>query len=189
MIGEDGKTVPAARGYWRANGYGHLFEVPDTGINPYSETENNVWKQANHEYADPWVKLDETQNVASISEHDVYVDHPSRDHAVTYIKPIYLVTSDITVSAVEIFVLCMKDLSHVTTVGTRTRQRPVRFPQQDIADRWNFGLSNEIYHHSQGIRDEVTDIPPNVPKTILNRAKPDAGHATAILEIAKSIKQ
>ncbi len=57
-----------------------------------------------------------------------------------------------------------------------------------LPNGWSLGLSNEIYHDSQGICYEAIGIPPDTKRTILDPAKTDAGHASAILEIATSIK-
>lgn len=121
-------------------------------------------------------------------KHSIYVDRPSDQQAVIYNKPIYLVTSDITVSAAEIFVLCMKDLPDVTTIGTTTRGALSDILSKTLPNGWNFGLSNEIYRDSKGVCYEAVGIPPKQSRSILNPAQADAGHAAAILEIANSIQ-
>lgn len=112
----------------------------------------------------------------------------SDDKGATYTKPVYLVISDITVSAAEIFVLCMKDLPRVKTIGKPTRGALSDILGKSLPNGWDFGLSNEIYLDSSGVCFEAKGIPPNIPMTILDPTKPDLGHAEVILEIAKSIK-
>jgi carboxyl-terminal processing protease len=123
-------------------------------------------------------------------EHSIYIQpYKNADGQVrTYAKPVYLATNDFTVSAAEIFVLCMKDFPHVTTIGQTTRGSLSDILAKTLPNGWQFGLSNEIYRDSQGVCFEATGIPPEVSLTIVDPKQRDFGHAAAILKIAKQIK-
>ena len=124
------------------------------------------------------------------TQHSIYVEpyQGQNGKGVTYTKPVYLVTNDVTMSAAEIFVLCMKDLPHVTTVGKATSGALSDVLSKTLPNGWSFGLSNEIYRDSQGVCYEAKGIPPEVDLTVIDPAKPDLGHAAAIAKVAAMAK-
>ena len=118
--------------------------------------------------------------------HSIYVEpFKQNGKSVTYTKPVYLVVSNITVSAAEIFVLCMKDLPHVTTVGTPTRGALSDVLSKTLPNGWAYGLSNEIYRDSKGVCFEAIGIKPKVEMLIIDPKKPDLGHAAAIARVVE----
>ena len=127
----------------------------------------------------------EPRNAPDI-RHSIFVEPYNKSgKPLTYSQPVYLVTSDITVSAAEIFVLCMKDIPHVTVVGQPTRGALSDVLSKTLPNGWAFGLSNEVYRDSRGICFEAKGIPPKINMTIIDPAKPDLGHAAAIASIAE----
>lgn len=79
---------------------------------------------------------------------------------------IYLLTSRLTVSAAEVFVMTMSTFPHVTTVGEATAGAlsdilPVFLPDWSVAT-----LSNELYLSADGMSYEGVGIPPTIPVTI-----------------------
>ena len=82
---------------------------------------------------------------------------------VRFTGPIYVLTSDVTISAGEIFVLAMTALPNVTIVGTATRGALSDELARTLPNGWWFGMSNEIYLDHNGVSHEATGIPPQIP--------------------------
>ena len=116
--------------------------------------------------------------------HSVFVQ-PAAGDGPSYRKPIYLVINDVTVSAAEIFVLCMKDLPNVTLIGKKTRGALSDVLPKTLPNGWAFGLSNEVYLDSKGTCYEPIGIPPKIELEVIDPTQPDLGHARAIREIAE----
>ncbi len=91
---------------------------------------------------------------------------------VMYDKPVYLVTSDLTVSAAEVFTMCMRAFPQVKTVGQRTAGALSDVLDKTLPNGWEFGMSNEIYVDHQGVCHEGVGIPPSVNVEIFDTAKP-----------------
>jgi len=100
-----------------------------------------------------------------------------------YTGPVWLVTSDVTVSAGESFVMAMRALGNVRHIGGKTRgDLSDEIPKQ-IAGGWTFTLSAENYRDSQGRFWEGRGIPPHIPFPIaMDR------HAASIAAIASAIE-
>ena len=101
--------------------------------------------------------------------------------------PVYLLTSNITISAGEILTLAMGSLPNVTHVG-----EPTRGAFSDVLDRvlpngWEVSLSNEVYEDVQGRVWEGRGITPDVALTVFPDANPVAGHRDAINAILAMI--
>ncbi len=73
---------------------------------------------------------------------------------------IILLTSPYTVSAAELFTLCMKDLPYVTIVGENTNGAFSTILTHVLPNGAEIGLSNEIYSDAQGVVYEVVGIGP-----------------------------
>ncbi|GAA3607686.1 S41 family peptidase [Flavivirga amylovorans] len=71
---------------------------------------------------------------------------------------IVLLTSPYTVSAAELFTLCVKDLPYVTIVGENTTGAFSTILTHVLPNGAEVGLSNEIYSDAQGIVFEVVGI-------------------------------
>jgi len=100
-----------------------------------------------------------------------------------YGGPVWLVTSEVTVSAGESFVMAMRALGNVRHVGARTRgDLSDEIPKQ-VFDGWRFSLAGEIYRDSHGHCWEGRGIPPAIPYPIaMDR------HAETISAIARAIE-
>ena len=46
FVGQDGRTVPSACGYWRVSGYGDIVQVTETEVTSFSETQEHTWRHA-----------------------------------------------------------------------------------------------------------------------------------------------
>ncbi len=73
---------------------------------------------------------------------------------------IILLTSPYTISAAELFALCVKDLPYVTIVGENTNGAFSTILQHVLPNGAEIGLSNEIYSDAQGAIFEVIGIGP-----------------------------
>jgi carboxyl-terminal processing protease len=103
--------------------------------------------------------------------------------------PVYLLTSDVTVSAAEVFTLCMRALPNVTHVGTATRGALSDVLVKPLPNGWRMELSNEIYLDAQGALFEVRGIPPQHPLDVFPENDLQAGHARAVLSLVELARQ
>lgn len=79
----------------------------------------------------------------------------------TFTKPVLLMTSDITVSAGEIFVLAMRSFSHVRQIGMKTRGALSVEIARTLPNGWAFGMSSEVILDQDGKWYEGVGIPVN----------------------------
>jgi carboxyl-terminal processing protease len=77
--------------------------------------------------------------------------------------PVYLLTSNVTVSAAEIFTIAMRALPNVTHLGQTTRGALSDELTKRLPNGWTLSLSNEVYLDSAGKAWEGRGIPPSVP--------------------------
>ncbi|CAH9064455.1 D-aminopeptidase [Pseudoalteromonas holothuriae] len=80
----------------------------------------------------------------------------------SYTKPVYMLTSQITVSAGEVFAMAMKQFPHVTQVGEETSGAFSDILNFTLPNGWEIGLSNEVYHNAQGENFEKRGLQPDV---------------------------
>lgn len=81
-----------------------------------------------------------------------------------FTEDIVLLTSPITVSAGELFTLCLKDQPYVTIVGENTAGAFSTILNHVLPNGAEVGLSNEIYSDAQGSVFEIVGIGPNDPE-------------------------
>jgi carboxyl-terminal processing protease len=87
--------------------------------------------------------------------------------------PIVFLTSDITVSAAEIFALGLKALPDSVQLGQPTRGSLSDRPEKTLPKGWNFSLSNEIYTDIHSRVFEATGITPSILATWPSPKAPD----------------
>lgn len=102
---------------------------------------------------------------------------------------VYLLTSDVTVSAAEVFTLCMRALPNVTHVGTATRGALSDVLAKPLPNGWRMELSNEVYLDAKGALFEVRGIPPQHPLTVFPEDDLQGGHARAVLSLVELARQ
>ncbi|MCY0997075.1 S41 family peptidase [Myxococcus sp. MISCRS1] len=100
-----------------------------------------------------------------------------------YTGPVYLVTSDITVSAGEVFTLAMRALPNVTHVGTTTRGALSDVLVKPLPNGWSVELSNERYLDPKGQLFEARGIPPQQELEVFPEDDLHEGHARAVLSV------
>ncbi|MBI5957149.1 MAG: S41 family peptidase [Chloroflexi bacterium] len=75
--------------------------------------------------------------------------------------PVVLLTSGLTASAAEIFVMAMRELPHVTVMGEATSGGHSDILGCMLPNGWSFGLSNEVYRAADGQIYEKAGLPPD----------------------------
>lgn len=106
-----------------------------------------------------------------------------------YLGPVWLLTSDITVSAGETFSQMMRVLPNVVSAGTTTRgafsdQTPVT-----MANGWAFALPMEAYVDPQGRDLEGHGLSPQVTLDLYPTDDLDHGHALAVSQLMARLAQ
>jgi len=94
----------------------------------------------------------------SYTENIAFSVGPRGDYQFT--NDIVLLTSPYTISAAELFVLCLKDLPYVTIVGENTTGAFSTILEHTLPNGSQIGLSNEVYSDPQGAVFEITGIGP-----------------------------
>jgi carboxyl-terminal processing protease len=79
-----------------------------------------------------------------------------------YTKPVYVITSDVTVSGGEITTMMLRQLPHIKTAGQTSRgafSTPLAKP---LPNGWYLELSNEIFADANGNVFEGKGIVPDI---------------------------
>lgn len=100
--------------------------------------------------------------------------------------PVFLVTSDVTVSAGEVFTLAMRALPQVVHVGSATRGCFSDVLVKPLPNGWTVHLSNEHYTDAKGEDHEARGVPPQKPLELFPEADLARGHARALRALADS---
>ncbi|GAB5534979.1 MAG: S41 family peptidase [Rubricoccaceae bacterium] len=85
---------------------------------------------------------------------------------IRYLKPVTLLTSELTVSAAETFTLQMRALPNVTHVGEPTTGSLSGALVRPLPNGWVLELSNEVFLDTNGELWEGRGIPPHVPMPV-----------------------
>lgn len=102
-----------------------------------------------------------------------------------YAKPVLLLTSDMTVSAGERFVLLMRALPNVLHVGQATQGALNGGLGKGLPNGWEFGMPNEVLRDAQGVVHEVAGIAPSVAFDVFPADDFDDGHVKAVQRAAQ----
>ncbi len=79
-----------------------------------------------------------------------------------YKNPIVILTSDFTASAAEIFVLVMKELEYVRTIGGGTNGATSHMKSIKLSNGWKVTLSNQIAYSADMVNYEGVGIEPDI---------------------------
>ncbi|NOK38193.1 S41 family peptidase [Corallococcus exercitus] len=102
--------------------------------------------------------------------------------------PVYVVTSDVTVSAGEVLTLALRALPNVVQVGTATRGAFSDMLVKPLPNGWTVHLSNEHYADMTGQDFEARGLPPQRPLDVFGDGKdPWHAHARALRALADSL--
>ena len=108
-----------------------------------------------------------------------------------YLKPVYLLTTDFTVSAGDTFTLMMRELPHVTHIGQPTSGAMSNKLDKALpGGKFVVTLSNESYFDARGVLYEGRGIAPKVALQVFYPSDPASlytGHEAAIGKIIEMI--
>lgn len=115
-----------------------------------------------------------------------YEIHPH--DGVRYTGPVYLMTSDVTVSGGEITTMMLRQLPNVIQVGSTTRGAFSTSLAKPLPNGWYLELSNEVFADGDLAVFEGRGIPPAIPFDIYPEDAPIAGHKAAIERVVGMIE-
>ena len=101
-----------------------------------------------------------------------------------FTRPVVLLTSEITASAAEEFVLLMRALPHVTHAGERTRGILSDMLPKPLPGGLTVTLSHQTVRDAEGRLFEATGIPPEEPLALFPSGRERTGLAAAIRALA-----
>ena len=115
--------------------------------------------------------------------------HVEPSERARYVGPVYLLTSDITLSAAEIFTLYMRALPNVVHIGDTTRGAFSDMIEKPLPNGWTLQMSAEVYRDPQGENYEVRGTPPRVKREFFPADDLTGGHARAVLALMDEIRR
>ena len=101
--------------------------------------------------------------------------------------PVYLLTSNITLSAGEVTTMSLRALPNVMHVGQATRGALSDTLTKTLPNGWDITLSNEVYEDHNGIVWEGTGIVPEIEMPVFNPENPLEGHVETVRELIRLI--
>jgi carboxyl-terminal processing protease len=104
-----------------------------------------------------------------------------------YLGPVYVLMSDVTVSAGEIFALSMRALPNVILVGDATRGAFSDAIDKPLPNGWKLNLSAEIYRDPEGRSYETKGLPPQLKREVFPSDDLIGGHARLVLSLLEEI--
>jgi carboxyl-terminal processing protease len=106
-----------------------------------------------------------------------------------YLGPVYLLTSDVTLSAAEVFALYMRALPNVIHVGETTRGAFSDTVNKPLPSGWMLVLPTEIYRDPAGETYEARGLPPQRRFEVFPQNVPSGGHAPRVLVLIDEIRR
>lgn len=103
---------------------------------------------------------------------------PPDDHG--FSRPIVILTSSLTASAAENFLLAMRELPHVFIIGDTTTGVHSDVLERQLPNGWRFTLSNEVYQAADGTLFEGRGIAPDEAIEVLPAGDRAAGRDAGI---------
>ena len=92
--------------------------------------------------------------------------HVEPSKRVRYLGPVYLLTSDVTLSAAETFALYMRALPNVVHVGETTRGAFSDVIEKPLPNGWKLNISAEIHLDPHGRSYEARGLPPQIRREV-----------------------
>jgi carboxyl-terminal processing protease len=106
-----------------------------------------------------------------------------------FTRPVVLLTSEITASAAEVFVLMMRALPHVTHAGERTRGILSGLLPKPLPGGYMVTLSHQTVRDAEGRLFEATGVPPREEIVLFPEGREATGLADAIRGVAGRLAQ
>ncbi len=113
--------------------------------------------------------------------------HVEPSSRVRFTGRVLLLTSDVTVSAGEVFTLAMRALPNVVHVGTSTRGALSDVLAKPLPNGWVLELSNEDYRDAEGRAFEGHGIPPHETLDLFPESDLPGGHASAVRRLVDDL--
>lgn len=101
--------------------------------------------------------------------------------------PVYVITSDVTVSGGETLTLALRALENVTHVGQRTRGALSDMLFKTLPNGWRLSLSNEEYRDQDGVLWEARGIEPHHALPVFVADAPLESHVAAVRAVVEMI--
>ena len=106
-----------------------------------------------------------------------------------FLGPVYLLTSDVTLSAGEVFALYLRALPNVIHVGGATRGAFSDMIEKPLPNGWTLSLSAEVYRDPQGQSYEARGLPPTRKLEVFPPDDLTGGHARRVLSLMDEIRR
>jgi carboxyl-terminal processing protease len=117
--------------------------------------------------------------------HEAFV-HPAEGRRFT--GPVYVLTSDVTISGGETLTLSLRGLPNVTHAGAATRGAFSDVLAKTLPNGWVVTISNEIYRDHDGIVWEGRGITPELPLEVFAADGDRAPHIAAVQLLAERLR-
>lgn len=99
---------------------------------------------------------------------------------VCYRKPVFLLTSELTASAAEVFAMRMRQLPNVVQVGEPTQGVFSDATEKGLPNGWVLSMSTEIYRDPLGRNYEGIGLAPQVPFHVIGVTSSEGDYGDAI---------
>lgn len=125
----------------------------------------------------------------SVDVPKTYIE-PQANESLRYSGRVFVLCSESTVSAGEVFVLAAKQLAQVTLMGRPTQGALSTVLEKKLPNGWSFGLSNEEYQDPSGAVYEGWGIPVsmNAKTGVLDKNDREAGVDSWLDQVIKTIE-
>ena len=121
-----------------------------------------------------------------VEPQPLYVEPSTRSR---YLGPVYVLMSDVTVSAGEIFALSMRSLPNAVLVGGDTRGTFSDAIDKPLPNGWKLNLSAEIYRDPEGRSYETKGLPPQLKREVFPPDELAGGHARLVQNLMKELQE
>jgi len=115
----------------------------------------------------------------------VQVFETTPHQGMVYLKPIYLLTSELTASAAEVFTLRMRELPHVVQVGETTQGVFSDSTEKGLPNGWILAMSTETYRDPAGRNYEGAGLAPAISYRVIGEDLATTTYREAILHAAE----
>jgi len=115
----------------------------------------------------------------------VQVFETTPHQGMVYLKPVYLLTSELTASAAEVFTLRMRELPHVVQVGETTQGVFSDSTEKGLPNGWILAMSTETYRDPAGRNYEGAGLAPAIPYRVIGGDLATTTYREAILHAAE----
>lgn len=85
-----------------------------------------------------------------------------RPQSNAFLKPVIVLTSDMTTSSTEVLVLCLRKLPHITVMGQQSRGIIACIEMTRLPNSWELMMTNSRIYSSDMESFETTGIPPHI---------------------------